>query len=133
MRLRNSNNSSIKQLFLKILIWVGVVILSVYVILPAIFLLIGNILPKYFSSNGALTSLYNGLNALVGYCSLAVGIFSIIYAYLSNRRVDEQQRKNEEFIKELSNKIDQLQESNTKLFDQVVNAQQINVKKDSSK
>lgn len=133
MKLGECKKSSVKQLFLKVSIWVGVVLIGIYVVLPAIFISLGNICPTYFSSDGALVTLTNGLNALVGYCSLAVGVVSIIYAYLSNQRVDEQQKRNEEFIKDLSNKIDELQKSNIKLFDQVVTAQQNNTKQDSSK
>lgn len=129
----NGKDSSIKQLFLKISIWLGVILISVYVIIPAICISLGNICPAYFSSDGALVSLTNNLNDLVGYCSLIVGVVSILYAFSSNRRVNEQQRRNEEFMKELSNKIDELQKSNFKLFDQVVNAQQNNTKQDSSK
>lgn len=128
-----SKKTSVKELFLKICIWLGVVVIVVFIILPTIFITIGNVFPNSISSEGALTSLSNGVNTLVGWCSLIVGVVSIVYAYISNQRVDEQQYRNEVFMKELSNKIDELQNSNTKIFDQVVNTQQSNTKQDNSK
>ncbi len=126
------DNHSIMTLLFKILIWLGTIIIAIFIILPTIFILLGNVCPNYFSSNAAILQLNNRVNDLVGYCSLAVGIFSIVYAYLSNRRVEEQQHHNEEFLRQLSTKIDELQKSNSKLFDQVVNVQQSNTKKDTS-
>lgn len=125
-------NTSIVQLLLKILIWLGVIVIGVTIILPIIFILLGSACPNYFSSDGALIQLNQNVNALVGYCSLAVGICSIIYASLSNRRVDEQQQQNQVFLHQLSDKLDELQRSNIQLFDQVVNKQQDNTKKDNS-
>ena len=46
--------------------------------------------------------------------------------------MDEQQQRNEEFMKQLSDKMDDLQ-SDLRAFDQVVTAPQNNTKKDSSK
>lgn len=127
-----NSNSSITTLILKILIWLGVIMIVLFVILPTIFILLGNVCPTYFSSDGAILQLNESINDLVGYCGLAVGICSIVYAFLSNKRVDEQQHRNEDFLKQLSDKIDELQKSNTQLFDQVVNTQQSNTKKDNS-
>jgi len=122
----------IRQLILTVCIWIGVALIIVFIILPTLFLFAGNVFPTFISTDGALLQLNNSVNSLVGIASLIVGVVSIIYAYSSNRHMDEQQQRNEEFMKQLSEKIDDLQ-SDLRAFDQVLTAPQDNTKKDSSK
>lgn len=125
--------SSTLSLLLKVLIWLGVIMFSVFIILPTIFILLSSIFPKYISSNSALNQLNDNINAFVGYCSLIVGVCSIIYTYMSNHKLDEQQQRNEAFLEGLSKKIDEVRDTNVKLYDQVVNGGQNNTKTDNSK
>ena len=127
------DKSSTLSLLLKILIWLGVIMFSVFIILPTIFILLSSLFPLYISSNIALIQLNNNVNALVGYCSLVVGICSIIYAYMSNHKLDEQQQRNEAFWEKISEKLDDVQNTNVRLYDQVVNGGQNNTKTDNSK
>lgn len=125
-------NRTPKQLLLNICIWIGVVLLIVFIILPALLLLMGNVFPAYISTDGALLQLNNNVNSLVGIASLIVGVVSIVYASSSNLHMDMQQQRNEDFMKQLSEKIDVLQ-SDLRAFDQVLTAPPNNSKKDSSK
>lgn len=122
-----SQNVSLKWAIIIIFI----VIAAVYFILPMLFMLLGAVWPTVFPGTQVLSQLVNGINALVGAGGLIVGIVSIFSSNESNRRAEEQQRRHEEFLQKMSEKIDSIK-TDIQVFDQVSKAQNT-TKKDESK
>ncbi len=122
-----SKDVNLKRLILIIII----IIAAVYFILPMLFMILGAVWPTVFPGTNVLTQLMNGMNALVGAAGLIVGVVSIFSSNESNRRAEEQQRRHEDFLQKMSEKIDSIK-TDIQVFDQVSKAQNT-TKKDESK
>lgn len=130
----NEKQESSNNIYKMTILIMTCVIVFVFIILPVVFILLANVFPNSISSDGALLQLMNNVNSLVGYCSLLVGVFSIYYAYQSNKLLDKHQEKHEEFLREISEKVRDIEAGNSKIYDQIVNKQESNTpKKDNSK
>lgn len=107
-----------------------VILITIFLILPALFILLSNMWPTIFSGAAATKQLSNNVNSLVGIISLLVGIFSIYYSYTANKSMEVQSKNQQHFLEELrteSNqimlKLFQINQTSERLFDKIENLQ----------
>lgn len=107
-----------------------VLLIIIFLILPALFILLSNMWPTIFSGAAATKQLSNNVNSLVGIISLLVGIFSIYYSYTANKSMEVQSQSQQRFLEELRTensqiilKLYQISQTNERLFDKIENLQ----------
>lgn len=100
----------------------------IFLILPALFILLGVMWPETFSGAAAAEQLRNNVNSLVGVVSLAVGIFSIYYSYTANKSMETQSQSQQRFLEELRNensqiiqKLSKIDQTSQQVFDKINN------------
>lgn len=88
----------------------GIVACFVYFIIPTLFILLGTMWPDSFPGLSALEMLNTNINSAVGIVGLVLAIYSIYYAYETNKVMESQRIANDEFLGKIDNKIDQLRD-----------------------
>ncbi|MDE6947151.1 MAG: hypothetical protein K2P14_08220 [Anaeroplasmataceae bacterium] len=83
----------------------GIIIASVFIIIPAMLLLVGVFFPEESFSYAVLDRLYNNINSLVGLVSLVVGVCSILYSYFANEKMEIHSLEQEAFLQKLDGEL----------------------------
>lgn len=107
---------------------IGIVFLIIFIFLPAIFVLLGSLWPDLIPGIEAISQLNNSVNKLVGIVSLAVGVCSIIYSYISNKHMEVQSEIQRSFLQELKSMLEtnlftlkEMKESNSAFYNKFAN------------
>lgn len=90
----------------RVLFWIITAIvclaICIYFFLPSVFILLDHVFPGTYDGTGALQQLSDNINSAVGMVSLAVGVFSIKYAYDSNKRMEKHTQDQDSFLQEIT-------------------------------
>ena len=76
----------------------SILLVLLFVFLPTLFALLSVMWPNIFHGDTAVDQLNKNVNSLIGIISLLVGICSILYAYHSNRLMNIQSQKQQNFL-----------------------------------
>lgn len=103
-----SRDSSKGNLLIEYKVLITIVITTiilVFFILPALFSLLGVMWPQTFSGSEAVNELKTNAINVVGIVSLAVGIFSIIFANSANKNLEKQRKQQDVFMQRIEDKV----------------------------
>lgn len=79
----------------------GVTLVLILIVLPAVILNLANIFPQWFPTETAVNALnefHNGVNEAIAWVSLIVGVVSIAYSYKSDKTMDRQSQQQQDVL-----------------------------------
>lgn len=106
------HNSFLSLAFKRTMVWaifiIVICVIMVFIVLPPLFLLVGSIAPNIVKTTDVLEVFISNISFAVGFVSLLVGAFSIYYAVVSGKRMDEQIVEQRNILHSISEKEDKM-------------------------